>query len=137
MEAGKKKVIMVVVIVACLIAAGIITYKTSTGNSGSLESFERGELTWLKCRNPDCAHTWQMDMKDYLEYVEENRIGMTVPAVVCPECGEDSGYRAEKCEKCGFIFERGSVPGEIADQCPKCGHSALRESRKSRARGGE
>lgn len=132
MEAGKKKVIMIVIIVACLVVAGIITYSTSSRTPGGIKSLEYGEMIWLKCRNPDCEHTWQMDMRDYYTYVEENRIGMTVPAVVCPKCGEDSGYLAIKCPKCGFIFERGSVPNDIPDRCPECGFSATEESRKSR-----
>jgi predicted RNA-binding Zn-ribbon protein involved in translation (DUF1610 family) len=135
MEEGKKKIIMTVVILVCLVAAGIVTYSTrSSSKAGGIESIKRGtEMYWLKCRNPDCEHEWQMDKRDYYEYLNEHRREappMSVPPVVCPKCGEDSGYRAEKCEKCGLVFERGSVPNDLPDRCPKCGYSAIEEARK-------
>jgi predicted RNA-binding Zn-ribbon protein involved in translation (DUF1610 family) len=141
MEEGKKKVIMIVVVVACLVAAGIITYATRSGGGGGVESIKRGtEMYWIKCRNPDCEYAWQMDKRDYFEYLKEHGdpASLRPPAVVCPKCGEESGYRAEKCENCGLVFERGSVRGDFADRCPKCGYSKTEEMRKARkkARGG-
>jgi len=133
MEEGKKKIIMFVIIMACLVAAGIITYASRSRSTGGIESIKRGaETVWVKCRNPDCEHTWQMDKRDYFEYLRKHRepMAMTAPPVVCPECGEESGYRAEKCENCELIFERGSVPRDFADRCPKCSHSAIEEARK-------
>jgi ribosomal protein L40E len=136
MEEGKKKMIMIGIIVACFVAAGIIFFATrSRGPGGGIEDIKRGQaMYWMKCRNPECENTWQMDMKDYFEYIEKHRVGMTVPGVLCPKCNKETGYRAEKCENCGFIFERGSVPGDVPDRCPKCGHSAMEDLRK-RARG--
>lgn len=124
---------MIVVIVACLVAAGIITYATRPRSTGGIESIKRGTATvWVKCRNPDCEHAWQMDKRDYFEYLKEHQdpMSLTAPAIVCPECGEESGYRAEKCENCGLVFERGAVPGDFVDRCPKCGYSATEEARK-------
>jgi predicted RNA-binding Zn-ribbon protein involved in translation (DUF1610 family) len=126
MEEGKKKIIKIVVVVACLVAAGIITYATRSGSSSSgIDSIERGEMIWLKCRNPKCENEWQLDKKDYLVYLKEHATPgmMTAPPVVCPKCSEESAYRAEKCEKCGLVFERGTVPNDFADRCPKCGYS--------------
>ena len=135
MEEGKKKMIMIVVIVACIAAAVIITVATHSGSSaGGIESIKRGTATfWVKCRNPKCENTRQMDMRAYFDYLEKHRVGMTVPGVVCPKCGEDKGYRAEKCGKCGFIFERVAT-SDLPDRCPKCGYSAMEELRK-KARG--
>jgi ribosomal protein L37E len=132
MEEGKKKMIMIVVIVVCIVAAVIITVATHSGSSaGGIKSIKRGTaMVWIKCRNPKCENTWQMDKRDYSDYIEKHGMVMTVPPIVCPKCGEESGYRAEKCEKCEFIFERGSVPNDVADRCPKCGYSATEEMRK-------
>lgn len=136
MEEGKKKMIMIGIIVACIVAAIIITVAThSGGTEGGIDTLRHGEaMFWMKCRNPKCESTWQMDMKDYFDYIEKHRVGMTVPGVVCTKCGEDKGYRAEKCEKCGFIFERGAVANDLPDRCPKCNYSASEELRK-KARG--
>jgi ribosomal protein L40E len=138
MDEGKKKIIMIVVIVACIVAAVVITVATHSGSStGGVDSIKRGTaMLWIKCRSPKCENTWQMDKRDYFEYIEKYRMGMTVPGVVCPKCGDKSGYRAEKCEKCGFIFERDSVPNDLADRCPKCNYSAMEELRK-KAGGGK
>lgn len=133
MEEGKKKIIMIIIIVVCFVAAGIITYATRSRSTGGIESIKRGTATvWVKCRNPDCEHEWQMDRRDYFEYLREHQdpMAMTAAAVVCPKCGEESGYQAEKCENCGLIFERGSVRRDFADRCPKCGYSATEEARK-------
>ena len=138
MEENTKKVVLGVVIVACIIAAGIITYATRSGSGGGIEDVQRGTLVWLKCTNADCEHTWQMDQRDYFEYLQEHRdpMAMSAPGVLCPECGQESGYHAEKCEKCGIIFLRASVPHDFADRCPECGYSKTEEARKA-ARSGE
>jgi ribosomal protein L40E len=131
MEEGKKKIIMIGIIMACIVAAIVITVATQSGSSeGGIDSIKRGEMIWIKCRNPKCEEAWQMDKRDYFEYIEKYRIGMTVPAIACSKCGDKEGYRAEKCEKCGNIFERGAVSGDLADRCPKCRYSAQEELRK-------
>jgi hypothetical protein len=134
MEDSKKKPIMIGVIVVCLALAGAITFITSSGEEGGIDTLKRGqEMFWIKCRNPDCEHEFQMDMKDYFIYMKENQdpMSMAPPAVVCPECSEESSYRAAKCDKCGLIFERNTIPNDFADRCPECKYSKTEESRKA------
>ncbi|MFA5251104.1 MAG: hypothetical protein WC454_00765 [Phycisphaerae bacterium] len=133
MEESKKKIIMIGIIVACIVAAIVITVATQSSGDG-VDSLRRGQaMVWIKCRSPKCENTWQMDKKDYFEYLEKNRSGMTVPGIACPKCNEVSGYRAEKCAKCDTIFER--VTGSsVIDKCPKCGYSKL-EDMTNKARG--
>jgi rubrerythrin len=128
MEAGQKKLIMVAIIAVCIAAAVIITLATRTGPAGGIESLKHGEMIWLKCR--DCENTWQMDKKDYLEYIEKYRVGMQAPGVECPKCHKKSGYRAIKCEHCGYIFEKPVNTRDFPDRCPKCGYSAREEAIK-------
>lgn len=93
--------------------------------ASGIEQLKRGVLYWVKCTNSECGHEWQMDRKDYFIYLRDHQDPMVLaaPAIECPKCGEASGYRAEKCEKCGTMFLRGSVPHDFADRCPECGHS--------------
>ena len=137
MEDSKKKPIMIGVVVGCLVLAGIITFATRSGGSGGIKALERGVIYWVKCTNPDCEHEWEMDRKDYFQYLKDNQdpMSMAAPGIVCDQCDEESGYRAEKCEECELIFTRGSVPHDFADRCPECSHSKTERLRKeARAR---
>ena len=92
-----------------------------------------GQMYWIKCRNAECKNEWLMDRIDYFVYLRENQdpMSMVTPAVLCTKCGEKGGYRAEKCEMCGLIFERGSVPNDFVDRCPNCSCSKTEERRKA------
>ena len=134
MEEGKKKIIMIGLIVVCIAAAIVITFVfQGGGGDGGVDSLKRGTMIWLRCNDEKCGNAWQMDKKDYFQYCEDNRDGMIAPAVVCPKCNDKTGYRAEKCEKCGEIFER-DAGSPTPDKCPKCGYSPLEEIR-NKARG--
>jgi predicted RNA-binding Zn-ribbon protein involved in translation (DUF1610 family) len=138
MEESKKKPIMIGIILMCLVLAGAITYITRSRSPGNIESLKRGTMTWLKCRNPDCEHKYQIDLKDYFIYIRDHQdpMSMAAPAIACPNCGEESVYRAEKCEKCGLVFERGSVPNDFTDRCPECGYSETERRREEAREGG-
>jgi len=133
MEQGSKKLVLVVVIVVCLGAAGVITFMQRSGGR-DLSAFA-GKKILLKCNNPDCGNMWEMDKKEYYEYVESHVDPQThlADGVVCPKCGEKSGYRAVKCPKCGKVFFYGSVQSEYKDTCPDCGYSQEKEDRAAAA----
>lgn len=132
-----KNTIYIIVIVLCIILAIIIFLKSRPAESGGIKGIKRGEMLWVKCNNPNCAATYQMDKKDYYEQMQEkmkaNPLAQNLP-LVCKECGEDSIYRAVKCEKCGTIFFYQSVPHDFADRCPECNYSKMEAERKARAR---
>jgi hypothetical protein len=132
MEDSKKKPIMIGVIIVCLVLAGVITFATRSGSSGGVEDLKRGVMYWVKCTAEDCEHEWEMDRKDYFQYLKEHQdpMSMSAPGVECDECGEESGFRAEKCEQCELIFIRGTVPHDFADRCPDCSHSKTERLRK-------
>ena len=140
MEEGKKKLVMIVFVVACLALAGIITHRARSGGAGGGVKLKRGEkMIWLKCRNPDCGASFQMDEKNYFDYLKEHRVpgALALPGVVCEQCGEESTYRALKCGKCDLVFERGAVPNDFQDRCPECGFSKTEDLRKNVQPGGE
>ena len=138
MEEGKKKPIMIGVIVACLALALLITFGRRS-RSGGVEDISPEEIMWVKCNNPDCKTEYEMGKQAYFKYIEEHidPMAMVAPPVVCKSCDEESVYRAEKCQNadCSTVFFRGSVPNDFADRCPECGRSETEESRKRRAAG--
>ncbi len=138
MEESKKKPIMIGVIIVCLAVAGIYTYSRHSGSGYTMDSIPDEEMIWVKCANDSCGATYQMSKKAYFKYIEENAQTMspTAPPLVCEKCGEQSGYRAEKCTNpaCGIVFFRGAVPNDFADRCPECGHSKTEEIRDARKR---
>jgi len=131
-----RNTVYVVVIVVCLIGAGIIFLLTRSGGAGGIESIDPSEMILVKCNNPDCGAVYEMSKRDYYKYIEEHSDPMmrTAPALVCKECGKPSVYRAVKCEKCGHVFFYGN-PNDFNDRCPECGYSKMEAERKARAAG--
>ena len=130
-----KKPIMIGIVIVCLALAVMITMKRRSGkNKYSLENMEYGQMTWVKCDDAKCNAAYQMDKKDYFVYLRENQdpMSMMAPAIACPSCGEEGGYRSEKFEKCGLVFERVSVINDFADRCPDCSFSKTEQKRKDR-----
>ena len=136
MEEGQKKLLMIAAIVVCLGVAAALTVVRSGGDSRNFGQFE-GQQLWLKCGNQSCGNEWQMPKKEYFEFAEKNQdpTSLDPPAVTCPKCNQASGYRAEKCEKCGKVFFRGTVLNDYSDRCPDCGFSKQEEERKQKAAG--
>ena len=95
----------------------------------------KDKTTWVKCRNYACGTEYEMYLKAYFEFIEENinpRM-MAAPPMTCKKCREPSVYRAVKCGQCGMVFEMGSIPRDFADRCPKCGYSQIEKNRKHKA----
>lgn len=133
MEESHKKILAVVIAIVCLASAGIVTWVTKEKTSG-VSSIPRSEQIWVKCINPDCQAEYQMGKRDYFERAMKERspdeIGL--PLLPCEKCGKKSLCRAVKCEKCGYVFARGSVDNDFEDRCPKCRYSKVEEGRKRR-----
>jgi len=143
MEESRKKPILLGVIVVCLVVAGVITYTTWTpgGPSGIDAGIDASEMTWVKCRNPACEAEYQISLREYFKYIDAERAKdpstLATPPLICEKCGQDSVYRAIKCESCGLVFETGLGSKEdFADRCPKCGHSRFERLKKEREAGG-
>jgi len=135
MEESKKKPIMIGVIIACFVLAGVITYKYSIGTEGPGTEVFKGQSVWVKCSNSDCGAEYEMNKQVYFDSVDElvrqNPFLMQTPPLVCEKCGEESVFQAVKCPKCEVVFFRGAAGrGEFADKCPECGYSRSAELRK-------
>ncbi len=143
MDEGKKKVLLICLIIGCLALAGVITVATRSGpRPGEVPPELKGKKIWMICTNPDCGAKVQVDMYDYYkygeDYVKEHPGTLVAPPMTCPKCGQPSLVEAVKCPKCGEIFVKGgpSHRGDFADRCPKCGYSQTEENRKRKAAGG-
>ena len=136
MEHNRKKTAMICIIVGCLALAGFITYRNSRGPRTGVTSIKRGELIWVKCNNPNCGAEYQMDKRDFYEYVEKHMgpMDLVEPPLICKECGEKSAYKAVKCEKCRHTFFYGSIRNDFTDRCPKCRYSKDEHDRQTMAK---
>lgn len=137
-----KNTIYVIVIALCLVLAVVIFVMTRGGGPSGIEAMERGEMTLVMCNNPACKATYEIDLKDYYTELQEKAqanpaIMSGTPPLTCKECGEESLFRAVKCEKCGHVFFYGN-PADFDDRCPECGFSKIEDERRRRreARGG-
>lgn len=131
MAENMKKPILIAIVVLCIVAGGAVTLVSRSGRSGIPKSFAT-EMTWVKCRNPQCGTEYQITKKEYFLYVEKNQDWRSAgaPALTCQKCGEPGIYRAVKCESCGLVFEMGSVPLDYQDRCPECKFSKLEQNKK-------
>ena len=131
MEESKKKVLMIGIIAVSLLLAGFVTFTTMHKSSRHLNKL-KGQTVWLKCQNPKCNHSFEMDMKDYYVQLQNNCSSNVTraSALLCPKCGERSAYEAVKCEKCGNIFLVNRTKRDYFDRCPKCGFSKEEKQRQ-------
>jgi len=92
---------------------------------------EPAELIWVKCSNPYCAATYQMDQGQFHAQIEAqvkaNADSSQIPALVCKQCGKKSVYRAVRCEQCGHTFFYG-IHGDFGETCPECGYSRAQQA---------
>lgn len=138
---GLSKSALVGIIVVCLGLAVLILYTFDTTSEGpDLDVFE-GELVWVRCANPDCRQTYQMDKKKYFEQVQkqarQSPTSMGLILIVCEKCGKRNLFEVVKCGNpdCGFIFRRGAAGAmDFADRCPKCNYSQTEKDREEAAR---
>lgn len=137
MEEGTRKTVMIGAVIVCLGVAGIITYKTRPRRHTGVPDYYAKEMIWVKCRNPQCEAEYQINKKEYYEYIDEERSKnpsvLATPPMICKECGMKEVFEATKCEKCGLIFETGLKADDFRDRCPKCGYSTIEVERKKAA----
>ena len=133
-----KNIIYGIVIVGCIVLAGVIFWWTSSGDSGNGQ-IPAGQKTWVICLNPKCKAVYQMEERQYDKELKELMVsGMPgrVAALKCKQCGKKTLFRAIKCDKCGNVFRESSIPNDYSDRCPKCKYSRTEAARKARAGGG-
>jgi hypothetical protein len=136
-----KNTVYLIVIVVCLVLAAVIAYKyIFSPGGGGIDDISEDERTWVKCRNSECNAEYEIALKGYYKYMEENAdpLARSAPGLPCEKCGKNSAFIAEKCGNpdCAIVFTKGSVPNDFVDRCPECKRSETEEIRKKRAAGG-
>jgi hypothetical protein len=130
-----KNVIYGIVIVVCLLVAGLVIFRGGSDTSG-IGSIPDDEQTWVLCTNKDCKAAYEMGKKQYYTEMEEKAKQSTgmmmMPLLACQTCGQDKVTEAIKCEKCGEVFLKGAARGDFPDKCTKCGHSKTEARWKER-----
>jgi ribosomal protein L40E len=134
MDPNIKKPLLISVTVACVVLAAAITYMTRSGTDAPPDYLAQ-EMTWVRCRKPDCEAFYQINLRDYHVHVQKHHDWQVdeAPPLTCTKCGEPSVYRAVKCRKCELVFEMGSIPSDYNDRCPKCRYSKLEERAKGQS----
>ena len=122
----KKEYVKLLAILIILSLAAIIYFRSKESSSG-IEEY-KGQAVYIKCTNPKCGYIQKMDKAEYFQIIND-KYGGEEKGFDCPECGRKS-YRAMECSKCGAIFIRGAVRGDLVDRCPECRHSDIEEENK-------
>ena len=136
MDAEKKKPIMIAIVIGCLVLAGVITMLTSKSDESGKKFHPKDEIQML-CVNPDCNAEFTMVRKDYDEQMMIASQGipmmsriMSPPALTCPQCEQQSAYKAIKCNQCEYVFMSGEAEDEMwPDRCPECDYSEQEQKR--------
>ena len=65
-----KNIIYAVIILVCLLVAGLVIFSGGSDNSG-IDSISEAELIWVRCSNKTCKASYEMGKKQYYKEVEE------------------------------------------------------------------
>jgi hypothetical protein len=143
MDEGKKKTVMIGIIVASLVVAGAVTIMSRSGDRGGIETIPEDATLWVTCRNDECSLNYEMQKREYYTQLDAAQkmnpdIVLVAPPLTCTKCSKPSLYLAYKCEKCGTVFEGNQFRGDFVDKCPGsgCGFSAIEQGRKDAAAAG-
>ncbi len=108
-----KNVVLTIIALAALGAAGVMIVNQSSGGVPSEEDPNRP--AYLVCQNPECKHEFEMTHRQYAAA----RASGGPPE--CPECGQRKNRLGHKCENCARIVMRVGH-SELPAECPFCGH---------------
>ena len=73
MDEGKKKTIMIGIIIVSLVLAGVVTVMTRSADRNGLDSIPEEKMIWVTCRNEKCGANYEMPMREYYRQLEEER----------------------------------------------------------------
>jgi len=133
MDEAKKKPVMIAIASVCLIVAVGITVLSNKGSGGGSKVSD-SDIVVMLCANPDCGIDYELTVEEYREQLQEVQRALGPMMMMggnllltCPECEEQSAYKAMRCKECDFIFV--PIPGsdDYRDRCPECGYSELEE----------
>lgn len=125
-------------IAACVMIAGVVTWRSVSGGGGptGIESIDAGQTVLTRCANPDCQFQSEMNKRVYsdetLKLLRQHP-NLSHPPLECSKCGKRRVFRVDLCLKCDHVFKHGGTPNKPADYCPECHYSQSDEDRKQGA----
>jgi len=123
MDEKRKKQLKLIVVVVCLVLAGLITLTTNM--SGVDESVFKA--VWVICTNKDCNASYETDRRKLDKQIKKDGDprGFDIFAFHCSQCRQKTAFWAIKCGKCGDVFLPDFTPDDRYDRCPDCGYSEI------------
>ncbi len=120
MDSNKVKGIIIILALGGAVSLWL-WWRSHSGIIAGMDSVPAGETVWVKCSNPACGASYEMNLKEYYKEVGKKVSYMRVPPIKCKKCGKESLFRAIKCKKCGYVFFPYEGSATIRNKCPKCG----------------
>ncbi|MBN2562775.1 MAG: hypothetical protein JXQ75_17770 [Phycisphaerae bacterium] len=107
------KNLKVAIVVVALAAAAVIAWHYGSGDRDIPD--DEGTKTLWMCS--ECKHVFEMTAREVSE--ARDRGPKPWPPAICPACGEQKSYLAQKCPQCGTVYFGSEVEGGTG-ACPKC-----------------
>jgi len=129
MDEDKKKTFMIVIVIVCLVVAGMVLKSTFAPSKPKGAK----KPVWLVCTNTGCNAQYSLKQKEFREQMKDDMAGRGMPmgpaVLKCQECGKASAVIGKKCinEQCGSVFVPNYQQGGFPDKCPMCGISAIEQ----------
>jgi hypothetical protein len=102
----------IVILVIGWLLIGMISPPDTGG--GAFTTATPTATLYVACSNPNCAH----------DYTTRQKMDFDDWPLICPECGQESVYRATRCDVCRQWYS--TAPG-APDACPHCAARAAQK----------
>lgn len=127
MDDSTREKVKLGLVIGCFTLAMVIFGANFIGKGGGGGGSKKGDLDML-CIDESCNAEYIISLKEFQEKMSkippQVMMGGGMIAFACPECNQETGYRAIKCEECEYVFLSGDAGDDrYPDRCPECDYS--------------